>query len=40
MKEAGADYFTFHFEATDNAGKCIASVKKAGMKVNINIILL
>lgn len=33
MKGAGADQYTFHFEATDDPKTCIRKIKEAGMKV-------
>ena len=35
--EAGADYVTFHYEATENIEKCIAEIHEAGAKVGISI---
>ena len=35
--EAGADYVTFHYEATENIDKCIAEIRNAGAKVGISI---
>ncbi len=35
--EAGADYVTFHYEATENIDKCIAEIRDAGAKVGISI---
>ena len=35
--EAGADYVTFHYEATENIDKCIAEIREAGAKVGISI---
>jgi len=35
--EAGADYVTFHSEATENIGLCIDLIRKAGAKVGISI---
>lgn len=35
--EAGADYVTFHYEATDNIAECINLIRKAGAKVGISI---
>lgn len=35
--EAGADYVTFHYEATDNIDLCIDLIRKAGAKVGISI---
>lgn len=35
--EAGADYVTFHYEATENIEKCIAEIREAGAKVGISI---
>lgn len=35
--EAGADYVTFHYEATDNIAECIDLIRKAGAKVGISI---
>jgi hypothetical protein len=37
MAEAGADMFTFHIEATDDAAGLIKAIKAAGMKVGIAI---
>ena len=35
--EAGADYVTFHYEATENIEECIELIRKAGAKVGISI---
>lgn len=35
--EAGADYVTFHYEATENIQECIYLIRKAGAKVGISI---
>ena len=35
--EAGADYVTFHYEATENIDLCINEIRKAGAKVGISI---
>ncbi len=35
--EAGADYVTFHYEATNDIQKCIDLTRKAGAKVGISI---
>ena len=35
--EAGADYVTFHYEATQNIQECIDLIRKAGAKVGISI---
>ncbi len=35
--EAGADYVTFHYEATENIDLCIDQIRKAGAKVGISI---
>ena len=35
--EAGADYVTFHYEATENINLCIDSIRQAGAKVGISI---
>ena len=35
--EAGADYVTFHYEATKNIDLCIDLIRKAGAKVGISI---
>ena len=35
--EAGADYVTFHYEATDKIDECIELIRKAGAKVGISI---
>ena len=35
--EAGADYVTFHYEATENIEKCITEIREAGAKVGISI---
>ena len=37
MAEAGADMFTFHIEATDDAPGLIKAIKAAKMKVGIAI---
>ena len=38
--EAGADYVTFHYEATENIEECINLIREAGAKVGISIKLL
>lgn len=35
--EAGADYVTFHYEATERLEECIELIRKAGAKVGISI---
>lgn len=35
--EAGADYVTFHYEATDDIEGCIRAIREAGAKVGISI---
>ena len=35
--EAGADYVTFHYEATKDIDGCIAAIREAGAKVGISI---
>ena len=35
--EAGADYVTFHYEATENIQECIDLIRNAGAKVGISI---
>lgn len=35
--ETGADYVTFHYEATENIDLCIDLIRKAGAKVGISI---
>ena len=35
--EAGADYVTFHYEATEQIGECIKITRDAGAKVGISI---
>lgn len=35
--EAGADYVTFHYEATDDIEGCINAIREAGAKVGISI---
>ena len=35
--EAGADYVTFHYEATENIEECINLIREAGAKVGISI---
>lgn len=35
--EAGADYVTFHYEATEDIQRCIDLTRKAGAKVGISI---
>ena len=35
--EAGADYVTFHYEATENIDLCIDAIRQAGAKVGISI---
>eukprot|EP00049_Salpingoeca_infusionum_P022910 m.9487 g.9487 ORF g.9487 m.9487 type:complete len:229 (+) comp5459_c0_seq1:48-734(+) len=37
MAEAGANQFTFHFEATENCGAIIEDIQKHGMKVGMSI---
>ncbi|KAK3101982.1 hypothetical protein FSP39_007812 [Pinctada imbricata] len=37
MHGAGADQYTFHYEATDDAGECIRKIKDTGMKACIGI---
>ena len=34
MANAGANIFTFHIEATDDAARCIKMITAAGMKVS------
>lgn len=34
---AGADYVTFHIEATENSEACISAIKEAGAKAGISI---
>ncbi len=35
--EAGADYVTFHYEATEDIDGCISAIREAGAKVGISI---
>ena len=35
--EAGADYVTFHYEATENIDACIEAIRAAGAKAGISI---
>jgi hypothetical protein len=35
MAGAGADQYTFHYEATEDVGGCIRKIKEANMKVHI-----
>jgi len=37
MYDAGANQYTFHYEATDQPEKCIRLIKEAGMKVGLGI---
>ncbi|XP_052805055.1 ribulose-phosphate 3-epimerase-like [Mya arenaria] len=37
MHDAGADQYTFHFEATDDPKTCIRKIKETGMKAGIGI---
>lgn len=37
MKDAGADQYTFHIEATDDPALVCRKIKEAGMKVGIGI---
>ncbi|XP_005091964.2 ribulose-phosphate 3-epimerase [Aplysia californica] len=37
MADAGADMYTFHYEATDDPVGCIRKIKEAGMKVGMGI---
>ena len=37
MKDAGADQYTFHIEATSNPHETCRKIKEAGMKVGIGI---
>ncbi|KAL5010375.1 hypothetical protein ScPMuIL_012680 [Solemya velum] len=37
MADAGADQYTFHYEATEDATTCIRKIKEAGMKAGIGI---
>lgn len=37
MSDAGADQYTFHYEATDDPKTCIRKIKEAGMKAGIGI---
>ncbi|MEE0776402.1 MAG: ribulose-phosphate 3-epimerase [Bacillota bacterium] len=37
FQKAGADYFTFHYEAVDDAAKLIDTIKEHGMKVGISV---
>ena len=38
MRAAGADQYTFHYEATEDPTTCIRKIKEAGMKVRDNTI--
>ena len=33
MRDAGADQYTFHIEATEDPVSCIRKIREAGMKV-------
>ncbi len=35
--DAGADFITFHLEATDDIAKCIELIKKRGIKASISV---
>lgn len=35
--DAGADYVTFHYEATEDIDGCITAIREAGAKVGISI---
>lgn len=37
FKKAGADYFTFHYEAAEKCEVLIARIKEAGMKAGVSI---
>ena len=37
MKDAGADQYTFHIEATNNPKETCRKIKESGMKVGIGI---
>ncbi|PVD37147.1 hypothetical protein C0Q70_04142 [Pomacea canaliculata] len=37
MADAGADMYTFHYEATPHPERCIRKIKEAGMKVGLGI---
>ena len=37
MKDAGADQYTFHIEATNEPGETCRKVRESGMKVGIGI---
>ncbi|KAJ8307029.1 hypothetical protein KUTeg_015113 [Tegillarca granosa] len=37
MHDAGADQYTFHYEATEDPTACIRKIKEAGMKAGIGI---
>lgn len=34
MADAGANMYTFHYEATKDPVECIRKIREAGMKVN------
>lgn len=40
MKNAGADQYTFHIEATEHPGALIRQIKEAGMKVGLLSVIL
>lgn len=37
MADAGADMYTFHYEATETPKECIRKIREAGMKVGMSI---
>ena len=37
MADAGADMYTFHYEATENPKECIRKIREAGMKVRSSL---
>nr|XP_011432354.2 ribulose-phosphate 3-epimerase [Crassostrea gigas] len=37
MADAGANQYTFHYEATDDPTTCIRKIREAGMKVGVGI---
>ncbi|KAK3787689.1 hypothetical protein RRG08_031918 [Elysia crispata] len=37
MADAGADMYTFHYEATENPKECIRKIREAGMKAGMGI---
>lgn len=37
MADAGANQYTFHYEATDDPTTCIRKIREAGMKACLNL---